>query len=331
MGRYGTGNTLLPASGAEFDSQPHHRHFSDRRLANPAPLGLFAFAFSTFLLGLVNLRARGVNETAALVAPFLMYSSIMMGITAIFELISGNTFGATAFGTFAGFFLSLGAFLLPSFGTFDTFAANPLQIYSFLGLFFATWLIPFGIFCFLTIRSTWTLWLQFIFIFVSLALSCAQYLKNNDPKLQKAAGAILIVVSFFGYLNGSAGLMAKETVFFQPPVLQMPWSADRNNAARGHRSGGGAGHHHHQQQHHHYQPQPQHHEYQQEQPLHQQPLHQHPVQQQHHQYQQEQPLHQQSVQRPLQPEPQHLDGHVAQSDQLFSQQPEGTGAVYKNA
>lgn len=158
-------------------------------------------------------------------APFLMYSAVMMGITAIFELIAGNTFGATAFGTFAGFFLSLGALLLPSFNTFASFTTNPLQIYNFLGLFFATWLIPFGIFCFLTIRSTWTLWLQFIFIFVSLAVSCAQYLKNNNPTLQKVAGAFLIVVAFFGYLNGSAGLMAKETVFFQPPVLPMPWSS----------------------------------------------------------------------------------------------------------
>lgn len=153
-----------------------------------------------------------------------MYSSIMMGITAIFELIAGNTFGATAFGTFAGFFLSLGALLLPSFGTFDNFTTNPLQLYNFLGLFYATWLIPFGIFCFLTIRSTWTLWLQFIFIFVYMALSCAQYLNQNSRKLALASGAILIVVAFFGYLNGAAGLMAKETVFFQPPALQMPWA-----------------------------------------------------------------------------------------------------------
>ncbi|CCG85162.1 GPR1/FUN34/yaaH family protein [Taphrina deformans PYCC 5710] len=227
IARYGTGNTILPGSGAEFDAAPHHRHFSDRRLANPAPLGLFAFSFSTFLLGLVNLRTQGVTETTALVGPFLMYSGLMMSITAIFELISGNTFGATAFGTFAGFFLSLGAIILPSFGTYTAFSTQPLLIFNFLGLFFATWLIPFGIFCFLTIRSTWTLWLQFIAIFASLALSCAQYLKQNDPTLKKAAGALLIVVSFFGYLNGSAGLMAKETVFFQPPVLQMPWSSDK--------------------------------------------------------------------------------------------------------
>lgn len=231
--RYASGGGLMPASGAEFDSQPHYRHFG-RRLANPAPLGLFAFSFSTFLLGLVNLRAQHVTETAALVGPFLLYSSIMMGITAIFELIAGNTFGATAFGTFAGFFLSFGAIILPAFGTFDAFASNPIQIYNFLGLFFATWLIPFGIFCFLTIRSTWTLWLQFIFIFAALAVSCAQYLTLNEPALQKAAGAILIVVSFFGYLNGAAGLMAKETVFFQPPVLEMPWSARRQNIQNKH-------------------------------------------------------------------------------------------------
>lgn len=148
----------------------------------------------------------------------------MMGITAIFELIAGNTFGATAFGTFAGFFLSLGALLLPSFGTIDSFTTNPLQLFQFLGLFYATWLIPFGIFCFLTIRTTWTLWLQFVFIFAYMALSCAQYLKQNSKTLGYASGALLIASAALGYINGAAGLMAKETVFFQPPLLNMPWA-----------------------------------------------------------------------------------------------------------
>lgn len=221
--RFGRGQTMMSAPRYEDGPQVHHF----RRLANPAPLGLFAFGFSAFLLGLVNIGAEGVRQTTALVGPFLLYTAIMMGVAAVFELISGNTFGATAFGTLSGFFLSFGAILYPAFGTFETFSVNPLLIFKFLGLFFATWMIPFGIFCIVTIRSTWTLWLQFIFIFVALTLSTAQYLTNDNSALRKASGAVLIVVALFAYINGAAGLFAKETTFFSPPNLAMPWSAKR--------------------------------------------------------------------------------------------------------
>lgn len=52
----------LPAFGGEFQPglwrpTPEHRKF-----ANPAPLGLSAFALTTFVLSCVNLNARGVNQ-----------------------------------------------------------------------------------------------------------------------------------------------------------------------------------------------------------------------------------------------------------------------------
>lgn len=243
--RFGTGQSGL-ASAADLDEGHHGRHHFGR-VANPAPLGLFAFGFSTFLLGLVNIGTEGVRETTSLVGPFLLYTGIMMGVSAIFELIAGNTFGATAFGTLSGFFLSFGAILYPAFGTFDTFTTNPLLIFKFLGLFFATWCIPFGIFIFVSVRSTWTLWLQFLFIEIALVLSCAQYLSQNSRPIRIAAGAILIIVSILAYVNGAAGLMAKETTFIAPPNLALPWAARPKHAQR--HEVGHQGHHGHHGQH----------------------------------------------------------------------------------
>lgn len=55
-------NTLearLPAFGGEF--QPGlYRPVSDRKFANPAPLGLSAFALTTFVLGCINMGTRGI-------------------------------------------------------------------------------------------------------------------------------------------------------------------------------------------------------------------------------------------------------------------------------
>ncbi len=50
----------LPAFGGEF--QPGlYRPTEQRKFANPAPLGLSAFALTTFVLSLVNLGTRGVS------------------------------------------------------------------------------------------------------------------------------------------------------------------------------------------------------------------------------------------------------------------------------
>lgn len=50
----------LPAFGGEF--QPGlWRSVEHRKFANPAPLGLCAFALTTFVLSCVNLNARGVT------------------------------------------------------------------------------------------------------------------------------------------------------------------------------------------------------------------------------------------------------------------------------
>jgi hypothetical protein len=52
-------STILPASAIDFDPEPHKRLF--RQFANPAPLGLCAFALTTFLLSLINVQARSVT------------------------------------------------------------------------------------------------------------------------------------------------------------------------------------------------------------------------------------------------------------------------------
>lgn len=57
---HGGGDGRLPAFGGEF--QPGlYRAMEGRKFANPAPLGLSAFALTTFVLSLCNLQTRGVS------------------------------------------------------------------------------------------------------------------------------------------------------------------------------------------------------------------------------------------------------------------------------
>ena len=76
-----SGEERLPAFGGEF--QPGmYKQVKDRKIANPAPLGLSAFALTTFVLGLINMETRGVS------APNLVVG-IAFGYGGLVQLLAG--------------------------------------------------------------------------------------------------------------------------------------------------------------------------------------------------------------------------------------------------
>jgi uncharacterized protein len=78
-------------------------------VADPAPLGLAAFALTTFLLS-------GHNATfipdIIWVGPALFYGGLAQLLAGMWEFRNRNVFGATAFSTYGGFWLSLGIFVV---------------------------------------------------------------------------------------------------------------------------------------------------------------------------------------------------------------------------
>lgn len=66
----------FPAFGGEF--QPGlYRPTSERKFANPAPLGLSAFALTTFVLSLINIGVRGVAKPNIVVGLAFAYGGLV--------------------------------------------------------------------------------------------------------------------------------------------------------------------------------------------------------------------------------------------------------------
>jgi succinate-acetate transporter protein len=78
------------------------------RPADPAPLGLAAFALTTFILS-------GHNATfipdLVWVGLALFYGGLVQLLAGMWEFKNQNVFGATAFSTYGGFWMSLGIFV----------------------------------------------------------------------------------------------------------------------------------------------------------------------------------------------------------------------------
>lgn len=72
-----TGDSVrLPAFGGEF--QPGlYKSTEARKFANPAPLGLSAFALTTFVLSLINLGTRGISEPNIVVGAAFGYGGLV--------------------------------------------------------------------------------------------------------------------------------------------------------------------------------------------------------------------------------------------------------------
>ena len=75
-------------------------------LADPAPLGLAAFALTTFVLSFVNAGLVPASVEPVVFGLALAYGGIGQFAAGMWEFAKGNTFGATAFSSYGAFWLS---------------------------------------------------------------------------------------------------------------------------------------------------------------------------------------------------------------------------------
>src|SRR3984957_6081135 len=80
------------------------------RAADPAPLGLAAFAMTTFALSVGNTNVWGPGADAAL-ALALVYGGGVQLLAGMWEFVRKNTFGALAFSSYGAFWISYYVFV----------------------------------------------------------------------------------------------------------------------------------------------------------------------------------------------------------------------------
>ncbi|KAM7191140.1 GPR1/FUN34/yaaH family domain containing protein [Naviculisporaceae sp. PSN 640] len=228
----------LPAFGGEF--QPGlYRSVEARKFANPAPLGLSAFALTTFVLSAVNLNTRGLNAPNIAVPLALGYGGLVQLLAGMWEMAVGNTFGATALSSYGGFWIAYGILLTPHWnilgtgGPYDstaTRAVDPNMGDSAVGIFLTGWFIFTTILLLCTLRSTIMFFLLFFTLDLAfLMLACGAYADNNGTteiahKLHQAGGGFGMIAAFLAWYNAFAGIADSSNSFFLIPVFHFPWS-----------------------------------------------------------------------------------------------------------
>jgi uncharacterized protein len=77
--------------------------------ANPAPLGLAAFAMTTFVLSMYNANLVNEKGVPVVLGLALAYGGIVQLLAGMWEFRTGNTFGAVAFCSYGAFWISFWA------------------------------------------------------------------------------------------------------------------------------------------------------------------------------------------------------------------------------
>jgi succinate-acetate transporter protein len=195
--------------------------------ANPAPLGLSAFALTTFVLSSSNagfLFPQG-SGASIVMGLALFYGGVVQLIAGIQEFRAGNTFGATAFCSYGGFWLAFGFILLPTSGILADLTAKGTPsglIGSALGAFLLGWTIFTGMMFLGTLRSNLALMGVFFFLFLTfLSLTIGALGTPADPlhsTFFQIGGYLGIVTALLAWYTALAGVMASGNNMFQLPV-----------------------------------------------------------------------------------------------------------------
>jgi succinate-acetate transporter protein len=208
--------------------------YEHRKFANPAPLGLSAFALTTFVLSAINMHARDVTVPNVAVSLAFGYGGLVQLLAGMWEMAVGNTFGATALSSYGGFWIAYAILLTPAWGITNTetgpYADNPADIFSVLGFFLTGWFIFTFILLLCTLKSTLVFFSLFLTLDLAfLFLACENYAANlgNDAAknaLQITGGVFGMLAAFLAWYCALEGLQDEHNSFFKLPVYHFPWS-----------------------------------------------------------------------------------------------------------
>ena len=192
------------------------------QIADPGPLGLAAFAMTTFVLSVFNANLIDRGATLVVLPLALFYGGLVQLLAGMWEFRKGNTFGAVAFSSFGAFWLSFAAYV--------KFGAPLIKVA--LGDATGLYLLAWGIFTiYMTVaalRTNGAVLAVFVFLSITfIVLSIGEFATSNTTtKVGGWLGIITAVLawyaSFAAVTNGTWGRTVMPTYPLQGVNL-MGW------------------------------------------------------------------------------------------------------------
>ena len=181
-------HALPPAFGAVF--------------ADPGPLGLGAFAMTTFFLSSVNAGWLPKTAEGVVLGLALFYGGIAQLLAGMWEFVKGNTFGAVAFSSFGGFWLSFWYLVVHV----DLSKASAHDAARGVGFYLIGWAI-FTLYMFIcSFRTNLAVMAVFGVLFLTFVFLALGEL-NASTSMTKAGGYLGLLTALLAWYASFAGVM----------------------------------------------------------------------------------------------------------------------------
>jgi succinate-acetate transporter protein len=176
--------------------------------ADPGPLGLAAFAATTFFLSTVNAGLLPATVEGGVFGLAFFYGGLAQLLAGMWEFVKGNTFGALAFSSYGAFWLSFW-YLATHIGK-DAGDASAADLNNAVGTYLLVWTI-FTVYMFVASMRTSgaimgvfaLLALTFLFLTIGKYADSAGWTKVGGW-LGLATAVVAWYTSFAGVLNATA-------------------------------------------------------------------------------------------------------------------------------
>lgn len=170
-------------------------------IADPGPLGLAAFAATTFVLSTFNANLITDKKLIAVVLPLaLFYGGLAQLLAGMWEFRKGNTFGATAFTSFGAFWLAYAAYA--------KFVADGLPAataHQATGLFLLVWAIFTVYMTVAALRTTGAILAVFVTLSATFIVLCIGEFAQSATTT-KAGGWLGLVTAVCAWYASFAGV-----------------------------------------------------------------------------------------------------------------------------
>ncbi|MGA2211147.1 MAG: acetate uptake transporter [Acidimicrobiales bacterium] len=176
-------------------------------IADPGPLGLAAFAMTTFVLSCFNSKLINNPGLEGVVLPLaLFYGGTVQLLAGMWEFRKGNTFGALAFSSFGAFWLSfffyvkyVAATLLPA-----------TDIHEATGLFLLAWGFFTAYMLLASLKTTMAVVAVFFFLtltFIFLMFGAFDHSTAPVNGIQQIGGWLGLVTALCAWYASCAGVV----------------------------------------------------------------------------------------------------------------------------
>lgn len=149
----------------------------------------------------------------------LFYGGLVQLLAGMWEFKTGNTFGAVAFSSYGGFWMSFAALFMDCFNFLKGYTDKPDDLNNDLGIYLLAW----GMFSlWMTLashRTTVALTVLFFLVFLTF-LMLSIYHFSGQILFQEAGGCFGVMAALLAWYCAYAALLTKKNSFIILPVYE---------------------------------------------------------------------------------------------------------------